>query len=170
MISRRLLTSLALLLSGCAGAPTTYPSLAKRPIENATVAEVAAAPTPVPADTELLARLATLSNQVSAGSAQFDRAYAAADRAARTAAGSPVASDAWVAAQLALSALEAARNDSVSALASLDVLYVDRVNTVAQDVTLGGLEEIDAARSAALAAVDSQNDRVDALRARLAQP
>lgn len=170
MIPRRLLTSLALLLSGCAGAPTTYPSLAKRSIENATIAEPAPNPPPVAADAELLARLATLSGQVDAGSAKFETAYTVTDRAVRAAAGSAVASDAWVSAQQAISALESARNDSVSALASLDVLYVERSNAVADDQARGGLTEIDATRGTALAIVDSQNDRIDALKGRLAQP
>ena len=75
-----------------------------------------------------------------------------------------------MAAQTALSALESARNDSVSALASLDVLYVERSNAAAEGKVSGGIETIDAARTSALAIVDSQNDRLDALKGRLAQP
>jgi hypothetical protein len=81
-----------------------------------------------------------------------------------------VSSERWVAAQLAISELEAARNDSVSALASLDTLYVERSNAVAEGKARGGAEQIDAARKAALAVVDSQNDRIDAIKGRLAQP
>jgi hypothetical protein len=84
--------------------------------------------------------------------------------------GASVSSDAWVAAQVAISALESARNDSVSALASLDTLYVTRTNAVADGKAAGGLEDIDAARAAALALVDQQNDRIDAMKARLPQP
>ncbi|MDI1295029.1 MAG: hypothetical protein PSY12_03970, partial [bacterium] len=73
-------------------------------------------------------------------------------------------------AQVAISTLESARNDSVSALASLDTLYVERTNAIADGKERGGLDEADAARAAALAMVDSQNDRIDALKGRLVQP
>ncbi len=81
-----------------------------------------------------------------------------------------MSSESWVTAQLAISALEAARNDSVSALASLDTLYVERSNALAEDQAKGGVEQIDAARKVALAIVDAQNDRIDAVKGRLAQP
>ena len=170
MILRRLLPSLALFLSGCAQTLTGYPSLAKRAVENAPVAEPVAAPAPVEADPALQAQVDRLSAQAQAGSAAFDKAWPAADRAARAAAGAAVSSELWVAAQLAISALEAARNDSVSALASLDTLYVERSNAVAEGKAKGGAEQIDIARRAALGIVDSQNDRVDAIKGRLAQP
>jgi hypothetical protein len=41
---------------------------------------------------------------------------------------------------------------------------------VAEGKARGGAEQIDAARKAALAVVDSQNDRIDAIKGRLAQP
>ena len=170
MILRRLLPSLALFLSGCAETLTGYPSLAKRAVENAPVAEPVAAPAPVEADPALQAQVDRLAAQAQTGSAAFDRAWPAADRATRSAAGAAVSSEAWVAAQLAISALEAARNDSVSALASLDTLYVERSNAVAEGKARGGVEQIDVARKAALGIVDSQNDRIDAVKARLAQP
>lgn len=170
MILRRLLPSLALFLTGCAGTLTGYPSLAKRPIENVPMGETAAAPAPVEADPALLAEVSRLSGQAQGGSAAFDKAWPAADRAARAAAGAAVSSEAWVTAQLAVSTLEAARNDSVSALASLDTLYVERSNAVSEGKARGGTEQIDAARKVALAIVDSQNDRIDALKGRLAQP
>ncbi|BAV64375.1 hypothetical protein [Sphingobium cloacae] len=170
MIARRLLTSIALFLSGCAGAQQGYPSLAKRAVEGAPIAEVAPPPAPVAADAALKARVEKLSAQAQAGRAAFDRAYPAADRAAQAARGAPVSSDAWVSAQIAISGLETARNDSVSALASLDTLYVERSNAIAEGKEQGGAEEVDAARAAALSIVDGQNDRLDALKGRLAQP
>lgn len=170
MILRRLLPSLALILSGCAGSLSGYPSLAKRPVENAPMGEAAAAPAPVEADPAVQAEIDKLAAQAQAGGAAFDRAWPAADRAARAAAGSAVSSEAWVAAQQTLSSLESARNDSVSALASLDVLYVERSRAIADGKAQGGIEQIDAARAAVLATVDSQNDRIDALKGRLAQP
>lgn len=171
MILRRLLPSFLLLMSGCAGAPQGYPSLARRPIEDAPVAKPAIAPAPAEmADPALAADIARLAAQADAGRAAFDRAYPIADKATRAAIGSAVSSDAWVAAQSAISSLEAARNDSVSALASLDVLYIERNNAIADGKARGGAEAIEAARATTLATVDSQNDRVDALKGRLAQP
>jgi hypothetical protein len=62
------------------------------------------------------------------------------------------------------------RNDAVSALASLDTLYVERENALADGKERGDTQAIEAARTQALAVVDSQNDRLDALKGRLAQP
>ena len=170
MNPRRLLPSLALFLSGCASSFQGYPSLAKRALEDAPIAEAAAQPSPVAPEPELVQSVDRLTAQAQAGGTAFDKAWPAADKAARAASGSAVSSEAWVAAQTALSALESARNDSVSALASLDVLYVERSNAAAEGKVSGGIETIDAARTSALAIVDSQNDQLDALKGRLAQP
>ena len=170
MTPRRLLAALALMLSGCASAPQNYPSLAKRPIESAPVADVAPPPAPQPADAALSAQIARYAEQADKGASAFDAAYAKADRLVGAARTAGVSSDAWVSSQVAISALESARNDSVSALASLDTLYVQRSNDVADGQAAGGVQDIDAARSAALALVDQQNDRIDALKARLPQP
>ncbi|WP_242124572.1 hypothetical protein [Sphingobium sp. Sx8-8] len=170
MNPRRLLPYLALFLSGCASTFQGYPSLAKRAIEDAPVAEAAPPPSPVAPEPELVRNVDRLTAQAQAGSAAFDKAWPSADKAARAAAGSAVSSEAWVAAQTELSALESARNDSVSALASLDMLYVERSNAVSEGKASGGVDVIDAARGSALAIVDSQNDRLDSLKGRLAQP
>ncbi|MCI4589093.1 hypothetical protein MOK15_03095 [Sphingobium sp. BYY-5] len=170
MSPRRFLPYLALLLSGCAGGQSGYPSLAKRPIESAPVAEVAPPPAPAPADPQLSADIARYVAQAKTGAVAFDAAYAKADKAVHRASGAAVSSDIWVAAQVAISSLEAARNDSVSALASLDTLYVERSDQVADGKARGGLADIDTARSATLAQVDQQNDRIDAMKARLPQP
>jgi hypothetical protein len=170
MILPRIIPSLALLLSGCAGGQASYPSLARRPIESAPVAQPAP-PMPVVApDPALDAQVAKLSAQAQSGQSAFDARYAVADKLARAASGAAVSSEAWVAAQQAISALESARNESVSALASLDTLYVERNNLIADGKVQGGAEAVDAARAAALAMVDSQNDRIDGLKGRLAQP
>lgn len=170
MNPRRLLATLALLLSGCTGSQQGYPSLAKRAVEGAPMAEIAPPPAPIAADAPLTAEIACYVAQADKGRSAFDDAFVRADRAAKAASGAAVSNDAWVAAQVAISALEAARNDSVSALASLDTLYVQRSNAIADGRERGGLAEIDTARAATLAMVDSQNDRIDAMKSRLAQP
>lgn len=170
MTPRRLFAAMALFLSGCAGPPQSYPSLAKRAVESAPVAKLSPPAAPIPADAALSAEIAKYMTQADKGAAAFDTAYAKADKAARAASGAAISSDAWVSAQVAISTLESARNDSVSALASLDTLYVQRSNAVADGKAQGGLEDIDAARSAALSLVDQQNDRIDAMKGRLPQP
>lgn len=170
MNPRRLLPYLALFLSGCASSFQGYPSLAKRAIEGAPIAEAAPPPSPVAPEPELVQNVDRLTALARAGGTAFDKAWPAADKAAQAASGSAVSSESWVAAQTALSALESARNDSVSALASLDVLYVERSNAVSEGKVQGGIDAIASARAAALAIVDGQNDRLDALKGRLAQP
>jgi hypothetical protein len=170
MRAPRSLSSLVLLLTGCAGAPQSYPSLAKRPIESAPMAEAPAPVLPAAPDPALDAQVAKLNAQVAAGAAAFDKSWVAADRASRAASGAGVSSEAWVTAQQAISALESVRNDAVSALASLDTLYVERENALADGKERGDTQAIEAARTQALAVVDSQNDRLDALKGRLAQP
>ncbi|WP_336973290.1 hypothetical protein [Sphingobium aromaticiconvertens] len=170
MFVRRFIPTIALLLSGCTGAHESYPSLARRPIETAPIAEVAPPPPAVAVDPRLNADIARLKAQADKGSAAFDTAYARADKLTSAASNAAVSSDAWVAAQQAISNLESARNDSVSALASLDTLYVQRTNAVADGKAQGGVDSVDAARAAVLASVDAQNDRVDALKGRLKLP
>lgn len=165
----RLLPSLALLLSGCASAVTgTYPSLALRSGERP---EVAPAPPTAPQapveDPALDAEIARLSSQADTGASAFDRDYPDAERTVRAAQSSAVSSEPWVAAQVAISGLENARNDSVSALAALDTLYADRVSAVADGRAQGGADAIDQRRRDVLSTVDSQNDRLDALKALL---
>jgi hypothetical protein len=172
MIFRPLLSSLALLLTGCAAGVadnSAYPSLARRPVETRDYETPAVAPAPAaPAASDAdLSRYAALA---ASGTASFDNGYPAAERLARAASGAAVSSESWVAAQAAISGLESARNDSVSALAALDTLYTERVNAIADGKLAGSVDAIDAARAQALAAVDSQNDRLDALKAMLAQP
>lgn len=170
MILRRLLPTFALFLSGCAGTLTGYPSLAKRAVENAPVGEAPTASVAAEADPAVQAQVDRLARQAQAGNEAFDKVWPAADRTTRAATGSAVSSEAWVSAQTAISALEAARNDSVSALASLDTLYVQRSNALAEGKAEGTVDQVDTARKAALAIVDSQNDRLDAIKGRLAQP
>src|SRR3546814_4754065 len=80
-------------------------------------------------------------------SAIFDANVSGAQQKAAEAAGSAVSSEVWVAAQLAISTLESDRYDSVSALASLDTLYIRRLNAVAGGEVQGGSNVIAKARS-----------------------
>ncbi|HEX7784343.1 MAG TPA: hypothetical protein VF509_16205 [Sphingobium sp.] len=171
---RPLLPSLALLLAGCVGAPDgPYPSLARRPIESGGTAANAPAPslpTAPMSDPALDGEVAKLEMQAQAGAAAFDRAYPDAQRRAEAASKAAISSEAWVAAQVAISGLESARNNSVSALAGLDSLYTNRINALADGEAAAGADTIELARREALSTVDSQNDRLDGLKALLPQP
>lgn len=170
MILRRLLPSFALFLAGCAGTTEGYPSLARRAVENQDFAAPAPDVKPDAPDAQLQAEVDRLLGQALAGGEAFDKAYAAAQKSARAAAKSAISSEAWVSAQVSVSGLESSRNDSVSALAALDTLYADRMSAIADGKVGGGADIIDSARARALSVVDSQNDRIDALKADLSQP
>jgi hypothetical protein len=175
MTMRPIIPTIALLLAGCATAPGTgtYPSLAKRPIESGGTSASAPAPTPAVTtpgdDTALTDQVARLTAQAREGAATFDKGFPDAERQAQAAAKSAVSSDAWVNAQIAVSALESARNDCVSALAALDTLYAERANAQVEGQASGGTDMIDTARQQVLAIVDSQNDRLDRIKALLPQ-
>lgn len=179
MRSRSLVAFLALLLPACVSLGESgrdFPSLARRPVEmqeaegSAPASPVAALPAPADDSAALGARLDALAKQAAHGAAAFDTLYGQVAGRIRGAARAPVLSESWVAAQEDLARLEQARYDSVVALASLDTLYAERVKAVSEGGATGGVEDIQAERGRVLAAVDAQNDRVDALRGLLRRP
>ena len=106
-------------LGGCSD-PTRYPSLALRPIETASLAEPATRP--VPAGTPTVAadrRYASLVEQARTGDAAFRRAVDEARPVLTRGRDAPVGSDAWTAAQVGLSRMQAAREPVTRALLSL---------------------------------------------------
>ncbi|MFT3966628.1 MAG: hypothetical protein QM690_12185 [Sphingobium sp.] len=169
---RRLATLAAILLFGSVEpvqAQRAYPSLLRRPIESrdrdAEIAKAAAELPPArPLDAAVLGELTRLATQASAAGQAFDQDYAASDRAVQAARNAAPASEAWVVAQKAISALDARRFESVTALAGMDSIYVNQLDKGGDATTVEGY------RAPVLAMVDRQNDRLDALRFRLAQP
>lgn len=146
-----------------------YPSLQRRPVESRNreheiAKAVAEAPVPAGLDPATQAELVRLGAQATVAGQGFDRAYAASDRAVAAANGAPVSSEAWVTAQEAISALDAGRYDSVTALAGIDSIYVAQLNAGADARAVMGY------RAPVLAMVDGQNDRLDSLRFRLTRP
>lgn len=146
-----------------------YPSLARRPVESrdrdAEIAKaIAEQPAATPLGGDVQSELARLAKQASAAGQAFDRDYAASDRAVTAAGNAPAASENWVVAQEAISALDAGRYDSITALASMDSIYVAQLNAGADTGA------IDSLRAPVAAMVDRQNDRLDSLRFRLAKP
>jgi hypothetical protein len=180
MMFKRLFSSLTLLLAGCVGIGgdgRSYPSLARRPLEASNAIVMPTAPVPAasvvqpPSDAVALgAMLDRLTAEARRGSSAFEASYPRVAAQVKGATGSAVLSEAWVAANLGISALESARNASVSALASLDKLYADRMNDIMLAKVSGGTDAINVARSEALGLVDAQNDRLDALKSGLRQP
>lgn len=174
---RSLLAPVVLFLAGCAGLGNDgrgYPSLVRRPIESAGVPNTSPSPvlssTAPVVDGALPASIADLTGKARKGAAAFDANYPKAAAKVRAAQGLAVVSENWSVANIALGQLEASRNESVFALAGLETLYVERMNVVASGKVSGGVEAIDEARLEALAIVDSQNDRMDALKVLLRAP
>lgn len=158
---------------------SAYPSLSRRPVESrnrdAEVAAKAAAQQTQAAraaaeDPVLVAEITALGQRATAASNAFDARFDASQRSVAAGRGAGVGSEAWVAAQQAISLLDSDRYDSVATLASLDTLYAERSN--APDTTRAAADSatIDRERQRVLAMVDRQNDRLDALKADLAQP
>ena len=159
------------LLGGCA-AQGPFPSLAPRAVErdltggSAPVGcpDVAAdAPAPAPAtpppvnlDPQLGARAAELLGAARAGQADF---AAALPQARATAEGAGAAgTESWVAAQLEISRLEAARARTVDALAELDALAIRRSSVPVSEedyqAVLAATEEVRALTQAQQAELD----------------
>jgi hypothetical protein len=118
-----LFAAAAMTLAGCSASKGEFPSLAKRPIESRSDEIVAA--TPVPAamtavDGATLARVRDAVREANDGDRAFGQALGAAEKAVGAARGAGVGSEAWVAAQMAVSALERARAPMKKALADLD--------------------------------------------------
>jgi len=146
------------LLAGCV-TEGPFPSLAPRPDERLAIEEPVRE-TPIFADDPALrARIAGLLAEARQGERAFDAEY---DMAARTAARSgPVGSDAWIAAQLSLSRVEAARGRTEDAAAELHQLALERAD---QPVSAADREALDAAIAAADALLAAQQARLQRLR------
>lgn len=155
------LALLVLLLPGCAP-KGAFPSLGVRPVEQLSFDEPVREAPVVAVDSELAKRIAELSGQAKRGQSNFDALLPAARSRASAAGG--MGSESWIEAQQALSRLEAARTLTVSALAELDRLAIERAATptnAAQSQELSNALE----RANSLAQV--QQAEVDRLRASL---
>lgn len=174
MLRRFLTAFLALFALGAladSAAARPFPSLAKRPSETRDRTPPAPqAIVPAAADPQLVAQVETLARQAQSGESAFRSRLDQGRAAVAAAGGAAPASEAWVKAQLAVSALDNARYDSVAALAGLDTLYVGRQTDTDAARVVADLATIDPARSRTLAMVDAQNDMLDGLRSGLKQP
>lgn len=154
--------TVALTLGGCV-THGSFPSLAPRPGEgDVSVAEPARPDTIVADDAALRQRIVTLEAQAQEGQGSFDAAYGAAAAAAGRAGSRD--SDSWVAAQEAVSRLEAARGATPGALAALDRLSTERAD---QPTSVGDRALIDAAIVRITQLSNAQYERIAQLRRRL---
>ncbi len=112
--------ALSLFAAGCS-AQGDFPSLAPRPIELSTNQPAGPAPAPpvLPSNPQLLARTDEALRLAQASMSAFDAALSSAKSAARESDGTR-GSERWVAAQMALSALERTRAPAATAMADLD--------------------------------------------------
>lgn len=152
----------ALAVAGCV-TEGPFPSLQPREAElDISTEEPVREPADVAPDPALAARAAELLALARAGERDFEAVYPAAAAAARGAGG--FGSESWVLAQQALSRAEAARGETMRALAALDLLAVERADlpTSPEDfaAVLAALE-----RTETIAA--AQEARLDALRAEI---
>ena len=169
---RRLAALSALLLFGSVEsvhAQRAYPSLSRRAVESRDrEAEITRAaidrPAIKPLESSIRNELARLGAQAEAAGRAFDQDYGVSGQAVAVAGNAVPASESWVLAQEAISALDARRFDSVTALASIDMIYVDQLDKGGDAATVEGY------RTPVATMVDGQNDRLDSLRFRLSQP
>jgi len=154
-----------LTLGACAAPGGPYPSLQPR------AAEPIDPRVPVdrpmndrPAAPALTARLAGLVDQAQGGNAQFNSAASEAERLSASA-GSPQ-SEGWIVAQQALSGAIAARQPTVQALADIDELAANALQTQ-RGIAPNDLAAIQRAAETVGAIDRRQSDRIDAIQRRL---
>lgn len=162
---RQLLILVVLALSACSSAGGTYPSLQPRAAERIDPRLEPVRPmNDRPATASLVARLAALVEQARAGDAAFEPAASEAERLA-TAAGAPQ-SESWIAAEQALSAAIAAGHGTSVALADVDALGANALQTQG-GIAPNDLKAIQGAAAEVSAIARRQAARIDAVQNRL---
>ncbi len=165
---RVLLLALPLALCACLDRGE-YPSLKPRAFERAGGPVDPPAPPPAPpVRPELAARVAALVAQAREGQSAF-AAELARMRSAIAGAG-PADSESWIAAQTALSGLDARRAASTNAAAELDALNLSGVDAAGLRLGDNDFAAIRAAAERVQAMVEAQNDQIAALGGSLAAP
>ena len=157
-------------LSACSMQEGDFPSLAKRPFEDApTVVEPQnpATPTVSSLPAPLKAAVDDAISKSGAAHAKFLKNLPTVQRRVNAARGSAVSSETWVVAQMDLAALEMMRSPSVTALADIDKLYLQRLNAEFEQEPSGGAAIIGEKRDQIQAQVDTQQSEIDAMKARL---
>ncbi len=158
------ITSVCILAAACT-APANPPSLLPRAIEKR--AEAVTPPSPVEApkrvDPALSAKINALLIEARAGEADFANTQVSGGMALASGRTASAGSEAWIAAEIVLSALQVARQRSASALSEIDTLAINQGEFASRDSTVGGLIEIQAAQAEIEAIVARQTGSLDAL-------
>jgi hypothetical protein len=124
----------SLVLGACSASLPDAPDLGPRPIEHRPILPPDAASEPQTAATPALAsRLAALVADATAGHSRFEKEQAGLTATLARARGAAEGSEAWIAGQEALSALDAARAPVRDAANAIDALRVDPVYAGAED-------------------------------------
>lgn len=158
----------ALLVAGCAPR-SDFPSLARRPAEDAYRAAQDARPAPTPpavVSEGLPERLAALLANAGAAHATFESRQAAATRTINATAGAAKGTESWSVASVALAGLETARSLAAMPLADLDRLEADASNR-AVNGSDADLKAVRAAREKVDGLVEAETRAIDSLRSRL---
>ena len=113
-------------LSGCAVTNPRYPSLLPRAAETRGATEAVTAAPDLVADPAIEARAATLTADLREAAAAFDPLAVRATALAATAKTGGIGSDAWLAAQSSLAELDTLRARSLTTLAEIDRMTIDR--------------------------------------------
>lgn len=161
---------LGLSLSACAMQSGDFPSLSKRPYEDVPAIDDTAAP-PSP---QIEALPAALRNAVNAAIQQSNAAHQTflaglpkVQQSVSAARGAAPSSESWVAAQVELSSLEMERSPSVSALADIDSLYLQRLDQEFSGEDKGAAVLIAKSRQQIEAQVSLQQREIDQMKARI---
>lgn len=169
-LSLILVPIVGLSLSACAMQSVDFPSLSKRAYEDDPAIDGSVAP----AASEMEVLPTALRNLVDAAVRQSNAAHQAflADlpkvkESVSAARGAAQSSESWVVAQMQLSSLEMDRSPSVSALADLDSLYMQRLDQEFTGEEKGAATLIAKSRQQIEAQVSSQQDEIDRLKTRI---
>jgi len=158
--SALLLLALPVCLEACASTGS-YPSLAKREAERVTGTEEQAAPAApepeTPPSAALEANVEQLLDQATSAHGEFEKGRESTQRTVSAAKGSAVASEKWVAAEVALATLESARSGAITALSEIDQLYADERVAKPRTVTPSA-KLLGSAREQVRALVQEEND------------
>ena len=133
------LVLMAAALAGCSSVEGEFPSLERRPFEQAApVVAPTLPPTPVASSlpAAMDASVRALQARHDKASAAFDAMLPAVRVTANAASSSPTGSEAWVGAQLMVSRLDKARSDAVAAVAEMDGLLLVQQETESQGATI----------------------------------
>ncbi len=167
-LSLLLVPILGLSLSACAMQSGDFPSLSKRPYEDVPAIDDTAAPPPP----QIAVLPAALKKAVEVAVQQSNVAHQAflADlpkvkQSVSAARGAAPSSESWVVAQVALSSLEMDRSPSVSALADIDSLYMQRLDQEFSGEDKGAAALIALSRQKIEAQVSAQQSEIDQLKA-----